>query len=227
MANQAKIRQAHRIIEDIIEGCEPTLNDMKILRSFLPEPPKQKTLQEIIANVGDAWAGAGGNDWGGNSYDSGVTLEDWLLELHAQLQGLQDQQTAADSSPEPAPGLPDGMRLATHPDYGLCVVAPTTDEDGERRIFYLSDGTETGADCRWVPVVHLTFLDEESAYPGFLQGKEDYQRAPDGTIVVYKKSVPFIKWVGNWQATMAGDKPTAAEMGTTRRRVLRWGYGNE
>ena len=94
MTNQAKIRHAHRIIEDIIGGYEPTLNDIKILRSCLPEPPKQKTLQEIIAHVNDAWAGAGGNDWGGNSYDSEVTLEDWLTELHAQLKGIAPAKPA-------------------------------------------------------------------------------------------------------------------------------------
>lgn len=227
MTTNANSRRAHALLDKIANSHGLGSDDVEHLRSYLPARPAQKTLQQIIAHVDDAWAGAGGDDWGGNSYDSGVSLEDWLLELHAQLQGLQGHQTAPDSSPKPAPGLPDGMRLATHPAYGLCVVAPTTDEDGERRVFYLSDDTETGADCRWVPVAHLTFPDEETAYPGYLVGEADYQRAPDGTIVVYKKSVPFIKWDGNWQAIMADDKPTAAEMGTVRRRVLRWGYGND
>lgn len=227
MTTNANSRRAHALLDKIANGREVGRDDVEHLRSYLPEPPKQKTLQQIIAHVDDAWAGAGGNDWGGNSYDSGVSLEDWLLELHAQLQGLQDHQTAPDSSPKPAPGLPDGMRLATHPDFGLCVVSPTTDGDGDRKIFFLSDNVETGADCRWVPVSDLISVDGESAYPGFLQGEAEYDRAPDGTIVVYKKSIPFIKWDGNWQAIMADDKPTAAEMGTTRRRVLRWGYGND
>ena len=227
MTTNANSRRAHALLDKIANGRALGRDDVGHLRSYLPEPPKQKTLQQIIAHVDDAWAGAGGDDWGGNSYDSGVSLEDWLLELHAQLQGLQDHQTAPDSSPKPAPGLPDGMRLAMHPDFGLCVVSPTTDEDGDRRIFYLSDNVQAGADCRWVPVSDLISVDGESAYPGFLVGEADYRNAPEGTVVVYKKSVPFIKWGGNWRAIMADDKPTAADMGRTRRRVLRWGYGND
>lgn len=227
MTTNANSRRAHALLDKIANSHGLGRDDVEHLRSYLPAPPKQMTLQQIIAHVDDAWLGVTSDTWRGNSYDSEVSLEDWLLELHAQLQGLQDHQTAADSSPKPAPGLPDGMRLAMHPEYGLCVVAPTTDEDGERRVFYLSDDTETGADCRWVPVSDLISVDGESAHPGFLQGEADYQRAPDGTIVVYKKSVPFIKWDGSWQAIMADDKPTAADMGRTRRRVLRWGYGND
>ena len=87
MTNQAKIRHAHRIIEDIIEGYEPTLNDIKTLRSCLPEPPKQKTLTELRHEVNDAWVGADGNEWPDDAH--GV-LETWLLELHEQLQGLEN-----------------------------------------------------------------------------------------------------------------------------------------
>lgn len=227
MTTKANSRRAHALLDKIANGRELGRDDVEHLRSYLPELPMQKTLQKIIAHVDDAWSVASGNDWGGNSYDSEVTLEDWLWELHAQLKGLKDHPTAADSSAKPAPGLPEGMRLAMHPAHGLCVVSPTTDEDGERRIFYLSDNTETGADCRWVPVSDLISVDGESAYPGFLQGEAEYDRAPDGTIVVYKKSIPFIKWGGNWRSLMSDDLPTAAEMGTVRRRVLRWGYGNE
>src|SRR5699024_9019761 len=134
MTTNADARRAHILLDEVTNGRVLERDEIEHLRSYLPAPPMQKTLQKIIAHVDDAWAGAGGNDWGGNSYDSEVTLEDWLLELHAQLQGLQDQQTA----PEQAPALPEGMRLATHPAHGLCVVAPTIDEDGEIRIFYRS-----------------------------------------------------------------------------------------
>ena len=106
MTNQAKIRHAHRIIEDIIEGYEPTLNDIKTLRSCLPEPPKQKTLTELRHEVNDAWVGADGNEWPDDAH--GV-LETWLLELHEQLQGLEN-------AAEPAkPAHPEF--LETEADY--------------------------------------------------------------------------------------------------------------
>lgn len=153
MTNTGKVRHAHQLIDDIIEGYTPTLNDLETLRGFLPELPKQKTLEELRQEVYDVWIGAECNEWPEDAY--GV-LETWLWELHKQLEGL----ASTDSKPSQAsPKLPEGMRLATHPEYGLCVVAPTTDEDGERRIFYPCNSTETGADCRWVPVVHLSFLD--------------------------------------------------------------------
>lgn len=215
MTTNANSRRAHALLDEIANGRGLGRDDVEHLRSFLPAPPMQKTLEELRREVYNVWTGTNGNEWPDDIHGD---LETWLDELQDQLTGLKDT---------PAPGLPDGMRLATHPAHGLCVVSPTTDEDGERRVFYLSTSTDAGADSRWVPVSHLTFLDKETAYPGFLQGEAEYDRAPDGTIVVYKKSIPFIKWGGNWQAIMADDKPTAAQMGTTRRRVLRWGYGND
>lgn len=227
MTNTGKARHAHELIDGIANGYMPDPDDLETLRSFLPELPVQKTLQEIIAHVNDAWAGAGGNDWGGTSYDSEVPLEDWLLELHTQLRGLQDQQAASNSSPEPASKLPEGMLLATHPDFGLCVVAPTTDEDGDRRIFYLSDNVQTGADCRWVPVVHLSFLEEETPHPEFLVGEADYRNAPEGTVVACQDSSPWYKSGPEWSSVDFCGVKDDKGMSRARRRVLRWSYGNE
>lgn len=231
MTNSKKVRHAHGLIDDIIEGYTPTLNDLETLRGFLPELPEQKTLEEILEEVKEVWGATVSSYWPEDAHGS---LETWLWELHKQLEGL----ASTDSKPSQAsPRLPEGMRLATHPEYGLCVVSPTTDEDGERRIFYLSPSTEAGADCRWVPVVHLTFLDAEAAtpkplegetpHPEFLVGETDYRNAPGGTIVVYKNSAPFVKWNNIWRTPLFKEPSTAAEMGTVRRRVLRWGYGNE
>ena len=155
MENLAKIRRAHALITDIAEGYTPTLNDLEALRGFLPELPAQKTLEELRLEVYDAWVGTDCNEWPEDAY--GV-LETWLWNLHKQLDGLA---SIVSKPSQASPKLPEGMRLASHPAHGLCVVSPTTDEDGERRIFYLSNGTEAGADCRWVPVVHLTFLDAD------------------------------------------------------------------
>ncbi|NWO04258.1 MAG: hypothetical protein HLX50_00710 [Alteromonadaceae bacterium] len=231
MTNSKKVRHAHGIIDDIIEGYTPTLNDLETLRGFLPELPAQKTLGEILEEVKEVWGATVSSYWPEDAHGS---LETWLWELHKQLEGL----ASTGSKPSQAsPRLPEGMRLATHPEYGLCVVSPTTDEDGERRIFYLSTSTEAGADCRWVPVVHLTFLDAEAAtpelpegeqpHPEFLETEADYQDTPNGTIVVYENSLPWVKRGGTWLSAIADAKHSSAEMGTTRREVLRWGFGDE
>lgn len=221
MTNPGKIRYAHQLIDDIDDGHIPDHDDLETLRSFLPELPEQKTLEEILEEVEEVWGATVSSYWPEDAHGS---LETWLWELHKQLEGL----ASTDSKPSQAsPKLPEGMRLATHPDFGLCVVAPTTDEDGDRRIFYLSDNVQTGADCRWVPVVHLSFLEEETPHPEFLETGADYHHAPTGTIVVYKKSLPWVMWGGTWRSLIADAENSSAEMGATPRRVLRWGYGNE
>ena len=217
MTNTGKVRHAHELIDDIIEGYTPTLNDLETLRSFLPELPAQKTLEEIIEEVKEVWGETVSNRWPEETHG---TLEAWLWELHKQLEGL----ASTDSKPSQAsPKLPEGMRLATHPDFDLCVVAPTTDEDGERRIFYLSDNVQTGADCRWVPVVHLSFLEEETPHPEFLVGEADYRNAPDGTIVACEDSPPFHKFHDKWSSVDFIEMKDDRGMSRARRRVLRWG----
>ena len=146
MSNENKVRLAHELLDEINARQDLTPEQTEVLRSYLPEPPMQKTLQEIIAHVDDAWAGAGGNDWGGNSYDSGVTLEDWLLELHAQLKGIED---------ESAPALPDGMRIAGHEQYGRVVTSPKPNRDGiyDLLVPKRSEERRVGKECRsrWSP----------------------------------------------------------------------------
>ena len=221
MTTPDNVRYAHDIIDDIANGYTPNSYDLNHLRGFLPEKPQQKTLGELVEEVKQVWGATVSNTW---PEDTHGELDGWLWEFHTQLEGLTGTTPEASQA---SPRLPEGMRLATHPDFGLCVVSPTTDEDGDRRIFYLSDNVQAGADCRWVPVVHLSFLEEETPHPEFLEGEADYRNAPEGTVVAYKKSVPFIKWNSNWQAIMVDVKPLTAGMGTVRRRVLRWGYGNE
>ena len=136
MTNPGKVRHAHEIIDDMADGYIPDHDDLETLRSFLPELPAQKTLDELRHEVYDAWIGADCNEWPEDAY--GV-LETWLWNLHKQLEGLTGTTPEASQA---SPKLPEGMRLATHPDFGLCVVSPTTDEDGDRRIFYLSDNVQ-------------------------------------------------------------------------------------
>ena len=216
MTNTNNARQAHELLDRLDSLTVLSKEQEKLLRSFLPELPKQKTLEEITAHVYDAWLASSDYEFNGNEYDPDVTIEDWLSELHAQLKGLKDASATV-------PALPAGMRLATHPEYGLCVVSPTTDEDGERRIFYLSAGTDAGADCRWVPVVHLTFIGSEPARPEFLETEADYENAPKGTIVVADGGVPSHKFQSKWSSAAFLAMKDNRGMSRARRRVLRWG----
>ena len=217
MTTPDNVRYAHDIIDDIANGYTPNSYDLNLLRGFLPEKPQQKTLGELVEEVKEVWGATVSNTWPEDAHGS---LETWLWELHKQLEGLTGTTPEASQA---SPRLPEGMRLATHPDFGLCVVSPTTDEDGERRIFYLSDNVQAGADCRWVPVSDLISVDGESAYPGFLQGEAEYDRAPDGTIVACEDSSPWYKAGPEWSSVdFCGTKDDRG-MSRARRRVLRWG----
>ena len=220
MTDSRKIRYAHQLIDDIANGYTPKPSDLETLRSFLPEMPKQKTLEDIIEDVRQVWGATAANAW---PEDTHGILEVWLWELHNQLEGLTGTTPEASQASQASPKLPEGMRLASHPDFGLCVVAPTTDEDGDRRIFYLSDNVQTGADCRWVPVVHLSFLEEETPHPEFLEGEADYRNAPGGTIVACEDSSPWYKSGPEWSSVDFCGAKDDKGMSRARRRVLRWG----
>ena len=220
MSNTGKARLAHEIIDDMADGYIPDHDDLETLRSFLPVLPEQKTLEELLEEVKEVWGATVSNAWPEETH--GV-LETWLWEHHKQLDGLTGTTPEASQASQDSPKLPEGMLLATHPAHGLCVVSPTTDEDGERRIFYLSNGTEAGADSRWVPVVHLTFLEEETPHPEFLEGEADYRNAPEGTIVACEDSSPWYKFGSEWSSVdFCGTKDDKG-MSRARRRVLRWG----
>ena len=87
MINANDARKAHELLDELDARAELSQAQEKLLRSFLPERPKQKTLTELRHEVNDAWVGADGNEWPDDAH--GV-LETWLLELHEQLQGLEN-----------------------------------------------------------------------------------------------------------------------------------------
>ena len=87
MTNANDVRRAHKLLDYVSQGRAVLDDEIKLLRSFLPELPKQKTLTELRHEVNDAWVGADGNEWPDDAH--GV-LETWLLELHEQLQGLEN-----------------------------------------------------------------------------------------------------------------------------------------
>ena len=210
MTNANDARRAHELIDAIGDGHILSSLDVDFLRSFLPELPKQMTLEEIYKYVGDAWLEADDPE-----------SKEWLHELHAQLKGLKDKPVAV-------PALPAGMRLADHEGFGRAVVSPGVDDDGTCKIFYLSAHAGDGSDYCWVPIDSLTFADGGTfrlSPPEFLETEADYQNAPEGTIVACEDSPPWHKFDSTWLSTAAYEVNNAKGMTGIIRRVLRWGDG--
>ena len=88
-ANDA--RAAHEILDVLKERVVVSQEQEKLLRSFLPELPKRKTLEELRREVYDVWAGTNGNEWPDDMY---CDLENWLYKLHKQLRGLEPANPA-------------------------------------------------------------------------------------------------------------------------------------
>ena len=99
MSDENKARLAHDVLDGLSAGRILSRENEQLLRSFLPEMPKQKTLEEIIAHVYDVWIAASGDEWGGDSDRSDISLEDWLSELQVQLKGL-NAEPAKPAHPE-------------------------------------------------------------------------------------------------------------------------------
>ena len=89
--NVSDARKAHKLLDYVSQGRAVLDDEIKLLRSFLPERPKRKTLEALRHDVHDVWAGVIENEW---PDDMHCDLETWLYELHAQLQGLTPDRPA-------------------------------------------------------------------------------------------------------------------------------------
>lgn len=220
MVNANDARRAHDLLDELDARAELSQEQEKLLRSFLPEKPKQMTLEEITDDVYKAWIASSGDEWVRDGITGSViSLEDWLTELHTQLKGLKDTHTAV-------PALPAGMRLAKHEEYGRCVVSPGRNHFGQCMIFALDSDREAGSDWHYEPSTSLTFLDTSPtarAHPEFLETEADYQNAPEGTIVAWEDSLPWHKFDSEWLSTAAYEGNNAKNMTGIIRSVLRWG----
>ena len=216
--NASDVRKAHKLLDYVSQGRAVLDDELKLLRSFLPDLPKQMTLEEVAELVNEAWGDAQVNDWDDDTHGS---LEGWLSDLEMQLRGLVDV----------APELPAGMRIAVHAVYGRVVVSPVVDDDGTCKIFHLSTHARDGSDYCWAPIDSLTFIDYEPAKPArpeFLETEADYQNAPVGTVVIREGGYPWTRIFDSWVAYSRNDY-SHSEMAALRgkSRVLRWAVGNE
>ena len=91
MTNANEVRRAHDVVDGLFAGRILSRENEQLLRSFLPELPKRKTLEELRREVYDVWAGTNGNEWPDDMY---CDLENWLYKLHKQLRGLEPANPA-------------------------------------------------------------------------------------------------------------------------------------
>ena len=216
--SNADIRKAHKLLDYVSQGRAVLDEEIKLLRSFLPELPKQKTLEALRHDVHDVWAGVHGNEWPDDMY---CDLETWLDALHTELKGLK-------YTPATVPALPAGMRLADHEQYGRVITSPKPNRDGIYDLLVPRPKFETGADWEYAHECELTFIDAAPAapaHPEFLETEADYRDAPEGTIVACEDSPPWNKFGSVWLSTAAYEGNNAKSMSGIIREVLRWGWG--
>ena len=217
MTNANDVRRAHDVLDGLFAGRILSRENEQLLRNFLPERPKQKTLEEITELVNEAWSFTHVNEWDDDAYGS---LESWLSDLETQLQGVKETSASV-------PELPVGMRIADHEQYGRVVTSPNPDQDGVYVLLIPEPNVETGADWEYAHECELTFIDAapaESAHPEFLETEADYQNAPEGTIVALDGVNPWVKEESVWmQGTTADATVCRVPCLKGTHRVLRWG----
>lgn len=210
------VRTAHKLLDRVSQGRAVLEEEISLLRSFLPELPAQKTLEEITELVNEAWSFTHVNEWDDDAYGS---LESWLSDLETQLQGVKE--TSAN-----VPELPVGMRLAKHENRGLVVATGWIDSDNEHFCVYRCDKLGHGT-YAFLPESSLTFIDAEpaaSAHPEFLQTGSEYQEAPWGTIVAMEDSlIVWVKKDDSWSSTDGERRTDSQFLWGVPRKVLRWG----
>ena len=215
MANTNDARRAHDVLDGLSAGRILSKENEQLLRSFLPEPPAQMSLEALRQDVHDVWAGVHGNEWPDDMY---CDLETWLAELHTQLKGLK-------GTPATVTELPVGMRLADHAEHGRIVSIGWLDEKGDHFCVYYDKNYKHGI-YALLEADSLTFVDAEPAkpvHPEFLKTEADYRKAPEGTIVACEDSSPWYKSGPEWSSVdFCGIKDNKG-MSRARRRVLRWG----
>ena len=206
------VRTAHKLLDRVSQGRAVLEEEISLLRSFLPELPAQKTLEEITELVNEAWSFTHVNEWDDDAYGS---LESWLSDLETQLQGVKE--TSAN-----VPELPVGMRLAKHENRGLVVATGWIDSDNEHFCVYRCDKLGHGT-YAFLPESSLTFIDSKPAHPEFLETEADYQNAPEGTIVACDDTPPCHKFGSEWSSVEFWGMQDDRGMSRAIRRVLRWG----
>lgn len=99
MTNDNNVRRAHELLDELDALGELSQEQEKLLRSFLPDRPKDATLEDLLTCVHAAWLRANPSDWG---FDTPAEHHDWLFDLRNDLvRILQEQDTPATEPAHP------------------------------------------------------------------------------------------------------------------------------
>lgn len=66
---------------------------------------------------------------------------------------------------------------------------------------------------------------DQPNHPETLTTVEDYENAPEGTIVALSRFAPYVKKLGGSWSNMTGRRFSEERLAGTSRKVLRWGWG--
>ena len=203
--NASDARKAHKLLDYVSQGRAVLDEEIELLRSFLPELPKQKTLEEILEEVESAACSVTDSYW-----SPSLNPQDWLWELHSQLKGLKDKPVAV-------PALPVGMRLADHEVYGRVITSPKPNRDGVYDLLVPRPKFETGADWEYAHECELTFIDAKPTHPEFREIEVEYENAPVGTVVARDNGLPWVKEKSNyWTRPDAAKSDYGMSLGSRR-----------
>ena len=203
--NASDARKAHKLLDYVSQGRAVLDEEIELLRSFLPELPKQKTLEEILEEVESAACSVTDSYW-----SPSLNPQDWLWELHAQLKGLK-------GAPVTVPALPEGIRLADHEQYGRVITSPKPNRDGVYDLLVPRPKFETGADWEYAHECELTFIDAKPTHPEFREIEVEYENAPVGTVVARDNGLPWVKEKSNyWTRPDAAKSDYGMSLGSRR-----------
>lgn len=141
-----------------------------------------------------------------------------------------DSLTFLDNEPAQSapPALPVSMRLADHKNFGRVVVATDWNNHHGENFCVFFNSRHGCVEYSYLSADSLTFIDSEPAHPEFLETEEDYQSAPTSTIVADADKHPWTKESLGWRhGSATGAAALASPNLQGKRRVLRWGEGNE
>ena len=177
------VEHARAYVEDYLDATyapDRTLAVARVLDALLPDPPRP-TLADMTYQERAACQRMQA-DVKGRENRAIVTDPDWW-NGHAALLDRQGHSFRAahdtitprpdlprfewpgEQQPAPAPALPDGWRLADHPDYGRVVVT-TENQDGDGYVYFtFPDDDVLGYEWHFCRPGELTYLDTPEAVP--------------------------------------------------------------
>lgn len=96
MTNANDARKAHELLDELDVLGELSQEQEKLLRSFLPDRPKDAPLEDLLTRVHAAWLRANPSDWG---FDTPAEHHDWLFDLRNDLIRIIEEQDAPANTP--------------------------------------------------------------------------------------------------------------------------------